>query len=173
MTQTGEQNVSRALTATLIARIKAPVTATNLSIEGERYPDLSPLERGATEELSSSQVHTEGANVLPIPAPTFYTTDQLSKRPQPTAEAELDAPEIRPIIASGKMILKLWINELGEVIDVEVERTELPEAFSRTAVAAFRRLHFSAGERHGQRVGSVMRIEVSYDDGRVPSVPPP
>ena len=111
---------------------------------------------------------TEGIGLLPIPAPTYYTTDQLTKRPQPTAEAELDAPEIWSVDASGTIILKLWINELGDVISVDVEKTDLPEIFSQTAVAAFRHLHFVPGELNGQRVGTMMRIEITYDDGRRP-----
>ena len=57
---------------------------------------------------------------------------------------------------------------VGQVIEVEVEKTELPEAFSRAATTSFKQLRFAAGERHGQPVGSIMRIEVSYVDGRLP-----
>ena len=123
----------------------------------DRTPDPS---------VPAARQRTEGADLLPLPAPVYYTTDQLSKRPQPLAIAELDAPQIRPIIASGKMVLKLWINAFGAVADVEVERTDLPEVFSRTAVEAFKALRFQPGERNGQAVATIMRIEVTYDDGR-------
>jgi TonB family protein len=125
-------------------------------------------ERVANEETHPALARTEGIGLLPIPAPTYYTTDQLTKRPQPTAEPELDTPEIGPVFASGTIILKLWISELGDVISVDVEKTDLPEIFSRTAVAAFRNLRFVPGELNGKRVGTVMRIEVTYDDGRKP-----
>lgn len=133
-----------------------PLTAESMPIAAPESP--SP---------SSHSPPTEGAGLLPLPAPIFFTTDQLSKRPQPLDVTDLDTPETRPIVASGKMILKLWINELGEVIDVEVEKTELPDVFSKSAIATFKRLPFIAGERGGIRVGSVMRIEVSYVDGRL------
>lgn len=110
---------------------------------------------------------SEGIGVLPFSAPLFYPTDQLSKRPQPLGSADLEAPEISLIVASGRMILKLWIDESGEVVDVDIENTDLPAVFSQTAQAAFKRLRFTPGERGGVRVGSVMRIEVNYDDGRV------
>lgn len=125
-------------------------------------------ERMANEEPRPALEHAVGIGLLPIPAPTYYTTDQLTKRPQPTAEAELDTPEIGPVFASGTIILKLWISELGDVISVDVEKTDLPEIFSRTAVAAFRNLRFVPGEINGQPVGTMMRIEVTYDDGRKP-----
>lgn len=128
----------------------------------------SSAERMANEEPRPALDRAVGIGLLPIPAPTYYTTDQLTKRPQPIAAAELDAPEIKPIVASGTIILKLWINELGNVISVDVEKTDLPEIFSRAAVAAFEHLHFVPGELNGQRVGTMMRIEITYDDGRRP-----
>lgn len=166
--QQGGQQLPRALTATLASLTKTQRAATSLSRQGDRYPESPVLSANPAETSHPSQPRSEGADLLPIPAPSYYGTDQLSKRPQPLAEADLDTPEIRPIIASGKMILKLWINELGEVIEVEVEKTDLPDVFSRTAITAFKQLHFAAGERHGQTVGSVMRIEVDYVDGRLP-----
>ncbi|MCX7170591.1 MAG: energy transducer TonB [Proteobacteria bacterium] len=166
--QQGGQQLPRALTATLAFTRRTPLSAISLSRQGDRYPESPVLPAKPADASHPSQPRSEGADLLPIPAPSYYGTDQLSKRPQPLAEVKLDTPEISPIIASGKMILKLWINERGEVIEVEVEKTELPDAFSRAAITAFKQLHFIAGERHGQPVGSVMRIEVSYVDGRSP-----
>lgn len=118
-------------------------------------------------ELQPAQNRSEGADLLPIPAPVYYTADQLTKRPQPTVSTDLDPPELLPIVASGTIILKLWISDLGEVSTVEVEKSAMPEVFSRQAVVAFKRLRFLPGERNGVRVGAVMRIEVNYLDGRV------
>jgi TonB family protein len=163
-------NPPRALNATLALEKKSAFAAAEVApvfAEGGSPADAS-AERMANAEPRPASNRTEGIGLLPIPAPTYYTTDQLTKRPQPTAEAELDAPEIRPIPALGTIILKLWISELGDVIAVEVEKTDLPEIFSRTAVAAFRNLRFVPGEINGQRVGTMMRIEVTYDDGRKP-----
>lgn len=110
---------------------------------------------------------TDGADLLPLAAPVYYTTDQLSKRPQPLAVAELDAPQTRPIIASGKIVLTLWINEFGVVADVAVEKSDLPEIFGRSAAEAFKALRFEPGERDGRPVATVMHIEVNYDDSRL------
>lgn len=109
---------------------------------------------------------SHGLDLLPLPAPAYYTTDQLTKHPQPAVLAELETPETRPLVASGRLVLKLWIDELGRVAEVTVEHSELPEVFARTAVESFKRSRFLPGEKHGQRVPTVMRIEVSYDDGR-------
>jgi TonB family protein len=114
------------------------------------------------------QDRTRGIDLLPIPAPTYYSADQLTKRPQPSSAPRLDVPEMGPIFASGKVILKLWINEFGNVISVDVEKSEMPEAVSASAAAAFAKLRFVPGEINGRPVGSMMRIEVTYDDGTGP-----
>lgn len=155
-----------AFTATLAAT--TPLAATISPREGDPYPAASLPKRVPGEKFSTPQLSREGTDLLPIPAPIYYSTDQLTKRPQALADAKLETPEISPIIASGKIILKLWISDRGEVIDVEVENTELPEAFSFATIAGFKQLRFIAGERFGQPVGSIIRIEVSYVDGRLP-----
>jgi len=154
------------INATLLSAGEHKYSAANVPARTESVPDPSAADRPADTAQPASQPRTEGADLLPLPAPAYYTTDQLTKRPQPVAAADLDAPEIRPIVASGKMVLKLWINEFGVVADVAVEKSELPEVFSRTAVAAFKGLRFVPGQRNGAPVGTVMRIEVIYDDGR-------
>jgi TonB family protein len=163
----GGQKPPRTLSATLVLDKQSAFTVAEVSAKGGSMADSS-AERIANEQPRPALDHAVGIGLFPIPAPTYYTTDQLTKRPQPIAAAELDAPEIRPIIASGTIILKLWISELGDVISVDVEKTDLPEIFSRAAVAAFRHLRFVPGELNGQRVGTVMRIEITYDDGRRP-----
>jgi hypothetical protein len=161
---------TRALNVTLVLEKQPAIAVADGSpvfAEGGSMTDAS-AEGMATEERRPASDRTAGIGLLPIPAPAYYTTDQLTKHPQPTAEAELDTPEIRPILASGTIILKLWISELGDAVAVDVEKTDLPEIFSKTAVAAFKNLRFVPGEINGRRVGAVMRIEVTYDDGRKP-----
>jgi TonB family protein len=167
----GGQNPApaRALNATLALEQAPAVTAAAVSSEGGSIADAS-AHRIADEEPRPAMERALGIGLLPIPAPTYYTTDQLTKRVQPISAPELDGPELGPIFASGTVILKLWINELGDVVSVDVEKTDLPEAYSRTAAAAFKNLHFVPGEVNGRPVATMIRIEVSYDDG---SKPPP
>ena len=124
-----------------------------------RRPDEAP--RPAAER-------TLGNDLLPIPAPAYYTTDQLTKRPQPTSQPRLLTAELGPSPPSGKVILKVWITELGNVASVEVEKSELPEAMAASAAAAFGKLRFVPGQLNGRPVGSMMRIEVVYYDGAGP-----
>lgn len=119
----------------------------------------------ATPEPAPNRI--DQADLLPLPGIIYYPTSFLTTRPQPLFEADLDPPAIRRIVASGKMILTLWINPLGETAKVLLEATNLPPSFSNTATAAFMQLRFKPGELYGNKVGTVMRIEVTYDDGRL------
>ena len=143
--------------------------ATVTAIPAEAASVAAPQsERRASEAPRPALDHALGIALLPMPAPSYYTTDQLTQRPRPIADPKLDVPEITPVFTSGTLVLKLWIDELGDVIAVDVEKTELPDAVSSSAVAAFRNLHFVPGEINGRRVGTLMRIEVVYNDGTRP-----
>jgi Gram-negative bacterial TonB protein C-terminal len=129
----------------------------------------SQVKSPGTDGLITAQTKplSEGAGILPIPGLVYYTADQLTKRPQAVVVPELDPAATRSIIVSGAMILQLRINNLGQVVDVEVEQNELPEIFAVTVTNAFRNSRFTPGERDGQQVNSLMRIEVRYDDKRL------
>ena len=161
----GAQKPSRArvLNAVLVQDNK-PSTQIAANSAGGASPADLPARPMVNAEPRPAQEPTMGIDVLPIPAPTYYTTDQLTKRPLAIADPNLDVPQIAPIFGSGKVILKLWINELGAVISVDLEESDVPEAVSATAVAAFGKLRFVPGEINGRPVGAMMRIEVTYDD---------
>jgi hypothetical protein len=156
---------ARALHVRLVLE-NAPAKAAENSAAGASAESQAP--RAAEEEPRPAVERTLGADLLPIPAPGYYTTDQLTKRPQPTSQPRLLAPELGPAIPSGKIILKLWINELGNVASAEVEKSELPESMSASAAAAFGKLRFEPGQINGRPVGTLMRIEVIYYDGVEP-----
>ncbi len=128
-------------------------------------------EFAAPDSHRERPVNTERAQIrehgpLPISAPAFYTTDQLSKRPALLGDDPLEATPLRMLASSGKLMLKLWINDRGQVVEAEAEKSELPAEFVAAAAAAFKQGRFSPGERGGLPVGSVIRIEVRYSDSR-------
>lgn len=118
----------------------------------------------ATQE---TKARSEGAGLLPLPGPAYFTTDQLTRRPQAVSVAELDTTATRPYIVRGALILLLKINELGQVMEAEVEQSDLPEIFAETAASVFRNARFTPGERDGRKVNTLMRIEVRWDDPRL------
>lgn len=155
----------RTLDATLVLEEQSASEIAGESVDAGSKAG-TPAERSIDAGTHPALRRTEDIGLFPAPAPTYYTTDQLTKRPQPTAEPELETPEILPILSPGTIILKLRINDRGAVVSVDVEKSDLPELVSNSAVAAFKNLRFVPGERDGQRVGAVMRVEVIYGGGR-------
>lgn len=129
-----------------------------------RRPEPQPEVKSPLKPTNSRM---DGKDFLPLPGTIYYPTSFLTARPQPLGEANLDPPHLRPIVASGKVVLTLWIHPLGEISKISVDSTDLPQNFVSAAVAAFQQLRFRPGELHGQKVGAVMRIEITYDDGRL------
>lgn len=129
-------------------------------------PPAPPPTAVETKPEPIAEEPSAGADLLPLPAPAYYATDELTKRPQPQVLEELDTPETKALVASGTLVLKLWIDDRGIVSDAVVEKSDLPPIFGNAAVDAFKRSRFAPGERDGRRVGTVMRIEISYDDPR-------
>jgi TonB family protein len=129
----------------------------------------SPARPKANEESRPALNRSRGTDLLPVPAPTYYTTDQLTRPPRPTSRPDLDVPREIARLVTGKVVLKLWIDESGNVNSAEVERSNLPEAVSSIAAAAFGKLRFVPGEIDGRPVRTLLRIEVAYVDGKRPS----
>ena len=125
-------------------------------------PPPPPPEPAAIEARLS-----RGLDLLPVPAAPYFTTDRLTKQPLATSQPSLTVPRKTARHVSGKVMLRLWINELGGVDEVEVESGDLPGTVSSLAAAAFRKLQFVPGQVDGRPVGVLMRIEVVYVDGKV------
>ena len=125
----------------------------------------------AMADQSPATPQREGLGLLPIEGNVYYSTSQLSQPPIPLNEVALDDPAVAPVIASGKMVMTLWINAQGEVENAVVDETELPGLFTRPTVEAFKRLRFRPGELGGRSVGSIMKIEVTYEDERALPLP--
>jgi hypothetical protein len=105
---------------------------------------------------------------LPIET-RFYTSSQLSKRPRVIEEVDLETAESRLLLATGKMVFSLLIDVKGKVHAVNIEQTDLPEIFTKAASNAFMQFKFEPGEIDGKPVGSILKIEITYDDAQLPS----
>jgi outer membrane biosynthesis protein TonB len=114
--------------------------------------------------LTTKQSPDAGPPQLPT---NYYTRAELTKGPQVRTNPELEPPEVKHIVATGTLSLKVWINELGEVDKVAIDQTDLPEAIAAVAEDAFRKLRFEPAEINGRNVASVIQIEIRYDDDRL------
>lgn len=125
---------------------------------------------GALEKKGPDILTKEGGGLFLAPD-VYYPISDLTAPPRALGDVELDPYELTSVVASGKIILILWINEHGAVVNVVVQQSDLPDDFSQVATKAFEQLRFVPGELSGQKVGAMMRVEVRYDDDRVMLAP--
>ena len=130
----------------------------------EPSPALDPAPGGA-EPLADDVLGTKFS--ADQRSPVFYASQALTVRPVALSEPVLDEGGA----ASGEIVLALWIDDQGTVVDLSVERSELPADRLPALAEAFRSVRFAPGELNGQKVGAVMRVAVSYDDERLPIAP--
>jgi hypothetical protein len=143
-----------------------PVRTLDATLVLENSRAFTVPEAGTGEEPRPAQNRARGIGLFPTTATTYYTTDQLTKPARPASPPVLSAPESGPTFAAGMVTLVIWISELGYVVSVDVEKTDLPESYTNMAAEAFRKLHFIPGEIDGRPVAATIRIEVIYDGGK-------
>ncbi len=100
---------------------------------------------------------------------TFFPVEALSVRPYPLTLLEgIGPPEVEVDEMYGRMVLKVWIDEGGGVVDTAVLYSDMPESLQRAGGDAFRRMRFMPGNLAGRPVGSVMTVEISAEDLALP-----
>jgi protein TonB len=99
----------------------------------------------------------------------YYPVRELDVRPGITRNIEPQYPEAAARRSlSGKVVIRLYIDEKGSVERVETLRADPPGVFEQSAERAFRAARFTPGMKAGRAVKVRMTIEVRYD-----SPPPP
>ncbi|MGA7986432.1 MAG: energy transducer TonB, partial [Burkholderiales bacterium] len=107
----------------------------------------------------------------PLPSTHYYRSAELDVRPGIKTHVEPEYPEAAARRGlSGKVVLRLYINENGAVERVETLRARPAGVFERSAEQAFRAARFTPGMKGKHPVKTQMTIEVSFDTP--PPVPP-
>lgn len=130
----------------------------------------SPASTAKPGQKAAASTSPGGLELLPIPAHYFYPRDQLTRPARPAGLPNFGAAATSPVFASGSVVLKVYIDALGNVIAVQIEKSDVPRPLAEGAAAAFRALRFVPGQIAGRRVPTFTRFEVTYVDGARPSV---
>ena len=132
--------------------------------DSEIVPPGTPPSDGNSRKPEMNQGPGIGTSEL-----RYFSSDQLTVRPYPLTILEnvgMLEPEL--IDRGERVVLKVWISDSGEVAAMETEFTDMPASVHEATVAAFRRMRFMPGQIDGKRVGSIMKIEMTYKDFRLP-----
>jgi TonB family protein len=143
----------------------AQADALEVRLEESRATAPKDPQTGNPARTTGRQAASRGVDLLPFPAHLypFRTTDELTKHPRPRVKPVFNVPA--PAFTPGKVVLRVWIDALGNVLAVDVEKSTVPEALAASAASAFRQTPFIPGEINSRHVATLMRIEVTYADG--------
>ena len=103
-------------------------------------------------------------NVPLLVDPTYYTAKQLDVQPRALAAINpVYPPDAVARGTAGWVVLKLKLDESGNVQDVEVSDASPPGIFDQSALDAFRNAHFAPAQKDGRAVKSLVQIKVRYE----------
>ena len=109
----------------------------------------------------------KGSSMLPalLPVPSYYfSAKDLTKKPLVARDVPADLILTVPDVPAQAATLQILINEYGEIDQVIVEDSLLPEVAQKTVVDAFVKARFYPGEINGVPVKSQLRIEIMLED---------
>jgi TonB family protein len=107
-----------------------------------------------------------------LPGPRYYRTKELDVRPGIKTHVEPAYPESAARrFVTGKVVIRLFIDESGAVERVTTVKAEPPGYFEQAAERAFLAARFTPGMKGGRPVKVQMLLEVSFDGPPAPAVP--
>ena len=98
-----------------------------------------------------------------IAAPRYLPAEELDERPQIRTHVEPAFPPDANV-ASGRVVLRLLIDESGAVDKAVVLQADPPGPFELAAVEAFSPARFSPGRKDGVAVKSAMTLELRFGE---------
>ncbi len=132
-------------------------------------PAAEPAAPHATGPTAASG---EAAPRALLQQPHYFLTRELDVRPGIMTRTEPEYPEVAARrFLSGRVVVRLYIGEGGEVEKVNVVSAEPPGYFDDAAVRAFLASRFSPGMKNGRAVKVQMTLEVSFDSPEAPKTP--
>lgn len=111
-------------------------------------------------------------------APYYFLPDELTESAYVVRDIEPDLAFLMPSGVSQLAVLSLMINEYGDIDQVTIENSDLPEQAQQLVTDAFEAIKFQPGKVDGIAVKSQLRIEVTLESievkemGRIDFRPP-
>lgn len=140
--------------------------AADQALSTERKEAAPPAVEEKTA-LAPQAMDAEPVFPLVEPAePHYFFTRELAVRPQ--VRQDLAADFSIAGVPAQTVILRLFINEEGDIDRVALEQSYLPEEMAQRLVDAFSKLRFHPGTLDNAPVKSQMKIEVRLDDQPTP-----
>ncbi|GBL45858.1 proline-rich protein [Sulfuriferula multivorans] len=126
--------------------------------------DAPPVVPRAPNPAPQPSSALPAVNVPLLVDPTYYTAKQLDVQPRALAAiSPVYPPDAVARGTAGWVVLKLKLDEGGNVQDVEVSDASPPGIFDQSARDAFRNARFAPAQKDGRAVKSLVQIKVRYE----------
>jgi len=158
------------------AQFSAPIRAVLVSEPAAPAPAaaeaIASRAAGASAATGDSTLSGESAPRSLLPRPRYFLTRELDVRPGIMTRTDPEYPEAAARrFLSGRVVVRLYIEEDGKVEKVDVVTADPPGYFEDAAVRAFLASKFSPGMKNGRPVKVQMTLEVNFDSADAPKLP--
>lgn len=93
----------------------------------------------------------------------YYSLSELDQLPETQTDIDIESLNLLKFAQGGKLELRLWVNEQGQVVNVEVIQSEMPSAFVDNAIKLFLQAQFSIGMVNNNPVKFVSKVVIRYE----------
>lgn len=155
-----DQHEGGLFTVSLVRKAAGPeVQEQSYTSETKKEVDHVQRENAAKNEVSTGSV----AAAAPMPREIYYLLSELEQPPQILKDIDQNPTGLSTYSQGGRVILQIWIDENGNVVNQELVETMLPSAFVDSAIKSFAQAKFIAGVKDGRPVRSTMKVVINYD----------
>ena len=155
------------------APARTELHATLQLLDGARPAATQPVDRAATDrdgpaapapvESISSAGESASDSGLALPAPDkWYSASEVDVRAEPLTDIRLHYPEGLRESVTGKVRVRLFIDEGGVVRKLQIAASEPPGLFDEVAKRGWENVRFSPARKNGAAVKSQKLIELTY-----------
>lgn len=147
---------------------RGPANASEVSETVEPVSESLPLagsQSGETENFfpPPSNLDSNSRIVLPPQEAPYFPSGSVDSKPYPRVPVVIPFPDGAPPQQRITAILILYIGTDGQVDRVEIEQSELPPAFEKAALDAFRQASMQPAMKEGRPVRAKMKIQVEFE----------
>lgn len=131
----------------------------------QTQPDIAANDAHATsnENSSTDDVNAAAEATVAIPQETYFVLSELEEPPRILKDIDQNPENLETYAQGGRVVLQLWIDEQGNVVDQELVETMLPSVFVDSAMRSFAQAKFVAGIKYGRPVKSTVKVVINYD----------
>lgn len=144
--------------------LESPAVAAEMSSEKLVKPEPTPIEPSSTLAASKTEQDAAvGSESISILTTKYYSLAELDEIPETQNAIDVDSLNLLQYAQGGKVELRLWVDEDGQVADVEVINSEMPPGFVESATKLFKQAQFFPGMVNSAPVKFVTKVVIRYE----------